>query len=185
MTKKHDDPTPYFEPKPKAHSSPHAGADDAASTPSANIFDLTPDLVAFVKTLTAIATNKIARLRKVPSDVRRALSDQVIQAIHDNPALGGPARAARITELLAQQGKLMAVNEVLVPLVQLVSNNLVAVNSELGDDVYEALKVAAALERSQPELTMAMQAAADWSRSYHPAHHAKPKTTSNKDKPTT
>jgi hypothetical protein len=151
-----------------------------ASLASVTTFSLTADQSAFLKSLSPVTDAQIAHLRKVPTDVKLALNEQVVQAIHDNLALGGPDRAARITVLLAQQAKLVAVNAVLEPLVALVTNSLLAVNAELGDDAYEALKVANALIKTQPELARAMKPVDDWSR----AHHPKAKDSVKKSKAT-
>jgi hypothetical protein len=185
MPKKHDDKPTHADPKSKAQSSSHAHTAAAASTPSTTTFTITPAQFTFLGSLTPLTDAQVAHLRRVSPDVSAALNAEVIQAIHDNPALGGPDRAARITALLAQQGKLVAIDAVLEPLGQLVTNNLLAVNAELGDDVYEALKVAKALEKTQPELARKLQAADDWSKAHHPGHAAAAKPAPVKPKPTT
>jgi hypothetical protein len=175
-------PKPAAKTKATKPSKTHA---KGKSTPSSTTRSLTPAQTAFVVALPPVSDIEVAHSRKVPADIALAFNADVIAAIHDNLALGGPDRATRITTLLAQQGKLAAVNEVLAPMLALVTNNLLAVNAELGDDIYEALKVATALEKTQPELVRSMKTADDWSKSHHAAHHAKAKPAQIKANATT
>jgi hypothetical protein len=74
--------------------------------------------------------------------------------------------------LLDQQTKLLGVNAVIVPLEQLVSQNLLFVNAQLAQNLSQTLKIAEALERTEPDLAKAFKPAEDWNKSHHATHHA-------------
>ena len=148
-------------------------ADDAtATTANTATFVLTKEQNDFVGTLTSKSAFDVTHTQKVGSDVASVFTPQLLQTISANPALGGPARAATIQALLDQQTKLLGVNAVIVPLAQLVSQNLLSVNAQLAQNLSQTLKIAEALERTEPDLAKAFKPAEDWNKSHHATHHA-------------
>jgi hypothetical protein len=163
----------------------HKAADDDSNAAAPTTYAFSAAQIALLKTLGFLSEQEIAHMRKVAPDVGAAFTAQVVQAISANPILGGPARAQTITDLLAQQAKLLDVAGVANPIARLIAQNLLSVNAQLAQNISEPLKVATALAQTQPNLLEELATLVAWNQAHHgTANVTKKPAQDPKDPPT-
>jgi hypothetical protein len=148
------------------HHEPHA-VDAPPQT-----LELTAAQKERIRALHFLSSYEITHLRKVSPDVAGAFDGAVLSAVEGSPELGGPARAARIRELIALHDELSDIAAIVAPIARLVGQNLMATDAELARHAGEPLKVAHGLHKSRPDLLEQLAALDRWTRAHH--HHNAP-----------
>jgi hypothetical protein len=143
------------------HDDPHQSDEQPTA------FDLTPDQVAFLKTLVFLSGYQLSHLQKPGPEVAGAIDAGALKTIGGSTVLGGAERVGEIQKLQGEHAELMAIAKILGPLVRLVGQNLLSVDAQLGRHVGEVLKVATSLKGSQPTLLEGLATARAWSKEHH------------------